>query len=355
MVSAYRGSACNVDVGFWNVEWFNRHYREKLRDVAGIVADLNLDIWAFEEASPKAVEALVRWMEEEFGQTYDYAASEPDASSSKQTTAVMWNTKTVRGERLDWPSEIDRWLRVDSRDVDELQLEAVEGRVFNRYPGLFHFDSISRRDSKLAPFDFNLVPVHLKAKDEGKKRRRLASKLLAAAVRKMIDERGADHDWIIGGDFNAELASKDFDLLSGTGFKALSAEDEEDGALTYLKGPRSLIDHIFLSPNMAQSYGADDFLIYAQDKTRPDYVRQISDHRPVLVRLNPRDHPSQETITADALGGELHDFLGTRDREEYLATSPVASDEIIDDTLRVLKANPAAVGNHCDPTQLRIF
>lgn len=57
-----------------------------------------------------------------------------------------------------------------------------------------------------------------------------------------------------------------------------------------------MIDHIFLSPNLAQTYGADDYFIVAADKDPPDYLLALSDHRPVLVRLslnsNQPDHES---------------------------------------------------------------
>src|SRR5207248_6733731 len=124
------------------------------------------------------------------------------------------------------------------------------------------------------PFSFHLVPVHLKAMGEGGLRRRMASKILAAAVRKKTAE-GAGGDWVIGGDFNAELATEDFEPLSESGMVALSAEDEAGGAFSYIKGPRSLIDHIFLSPNLADRFGPQGYFIVAAEKVFPDYVADI--------------------------------------------------------------------------------
>ena len=51
----------------------------------------------------------------------------------------------------------------------------------------------------------------------------------------------------------------------------------------------SLIDHIFLSPNLARTYGAQDYFVVAADRTIPSYVARVSDHRPVLVRLSLRE------------------------------------------------------------------
>jgi predicted extracellular nuclease len=136
-------------------------------------------------------------------------------------------------------------------------------------------------------FDFYLVPVHLKAMGEGSKRRKMSSKILAAAVAKRIGE-GSDADWIIGGDYNAELSTGDFDALIEGDMVAASAEDAEEGAFTYLKRPhKSLIDHIFLSPNLATQFGSDDFFIVAAEHPDPSsFIRGISDHRPVLIRLS---------------------------------------------------------------------
>lgn len=92
---------------------------------------------------------------------------------------------------------------------------------------------------------------------------------------------------MIGGDFNAELGSGDFAPLDRKDFVQISAEDEGNGAITYIKGRfKSQIDHIYLSPNMARQYGPKDFYIVAADHSMPDYVSRISDHRPVLARLS---------------------------------------------------------------------
>ncbi|KAB2845586.1 MAG: N-acetylmuramoyl-L-alanine amidase, partial [Hyphomicrobiaceae bacterium] len=203
VVDSYRGSDADVDIGFWNIEWLANRYHDpvKLREAAALITDLGLDIWGLEEVSPPAVAALVQELERNFGEKYAYALSEPNAPESKQSTAVIWKTKTVTGRQEDWPEEIERYWRL--RSTDNLDgLEAVEGKIFNRYPGLFRFSAKGARS-----FDFYLVPLHLKAMAEGSKRRQLASRLLAKAVRLMTEKYRPGVDWVLGGDFNAELAS----------------------------------------------------------------------------------------------------------------------------------------------------
>lgn len=291
VVDTYRGAPGDIDVAFWNIEWFNQHYEEKLPDVARIIADLNLDIWAFEETSFQATEALADVMRREFDLDFDVAASEPIASPSKQTTCVMWNRRTVVGQRLDWPDEIDKILRLRSDDPNAARFEATEGRIFNRYPGLFRFRALNLSPDQ-KPFDFNLVPVHLKAMAEGAKRRRMAANVLARAVEMSVGTAVADNDWIIGGDFNAELATGQFDGLRRTGFTPMSAADEQAGAITYLsRRYQSLIDSIFLSPGLTPRADAADFMIIAPDRNDPGFIERVSDHRPVMIRLSISENP----------------------------------------------------------------
>jgi len=313
VVDTYLGAPGDIDIAFWNVEWFNRHYEDKADDVARIVADLNLDIWAFEETSPQATEFLVNRLRNAFDLEFDFAASEPEASSGKQTTTVIWNRKTVSGKRLDWPDDIHKLLKLRSDDPEASRFEAVEGQIFNRYPGLFRFEALHTELGEQA-FDFNLVPVHLKAKAEGSKRRRMASNVLATAVAMTAGTHVAENDWVIGGDFNAELATGAFEPLSRAGFRAMSAADEKGGAITYLaRNFRSLIDSIFLSPGLQTRAGSDDFMIIARDNLDPGFIDRVSDHRPVMVRLSTAEEPKAglgaDLPSYDAASAENRAFL----------------------------------------------
>lgn len=299
VVTSYQGELQDIDVAFWNVEWFNRR-PEKLPDVAQVVKNMNLDVWAFEESSPGVTQQLVDHLRDQYGMEFGMAASDPQASESLQSTTVIWNKGTVRGTIEAWPEEIGKWFDVHSTQFDQLGLEAVEGKVFPRKPGLFHFTAVT--DPGAPAFDFYLVPLHLKAMDEGSKRRRMAAAILGAAVQRMISAHGKDADWVLGGDFNAQLASQDFASLLGKEMVAVSAQDEAQGAFSYLKRPKSLIDHIFLSANLAQTYGEGDYFVVAADKTLPKYMKRLSDHRPVLVRLSLKQ---AEPVAAAEAGEEL--------------------------------------------------
>ncbi|NKJ72715.1 hypothetical protein GFL38_10615 [Rhizobium leguminosarum bv. viciae] len=279
VVDTYRGSDQDVDVGFWNIEWLANRYDQpvKLDGAAKVISDLSLDVWGLAEISPPAVDALVKNIQRIYGDRYDSAFSEPDAAQSKQSTAMIWKSSSLTGKRVEWPEAIEKLFRQRSDDPN-LEVEAVHGKIFDRYPGLFRFKTVK----PLPAYEFFVVPLHLKAMDEGSLRRRLATRILARAVEQIsLDTK---LDVILGGDMNAPLASGDFTAIADASFDVLGAQDEADGAFTYVKSPKSAIDNIFLSPSMRQTVGTADFFIVAKDRTMPNYL-EITDHRPVAVRL----------------------------------------------------------------------
>jgi N-acetylmuramoyl-L-alanine amidase len=283
VVDAYSGTDQDIDIGFWNIEFLSNRWRDpqKLTGAARVIVDLNLDIWALSEVSPNAIEALIGELKDTFGETYEFALSEPDSGDGKQSTAVIWKTSQVQGTQVSWPADVERLFHLDSRDPQAADLEALHGKVFDRYPGLVRFETLGHRPS----FDFYLVPLHLKAMSEGSLRRRYASRILVRAISRLMEETG-EADMVLGGDVNAPLLSGDFDALTDANFTPMGAADEQSGGFSYLKRPRSLIDNIFLSPNLTKTAGGANYFIVAKERSIDDYVKRISDHRPVLLRLS---------------------------------------------------------------------
>lgn len=279
VVDAYEGEDQDLDIGFWNIEWFNKRWQDKLDSVARVIVEMKLDVWVFIESSLEATEALARHLETTYRTRPWGVLASQDAASAQQITTVMWNTSTAGVTARPWPEKVHRWLQVDSRQFDELGLEAVHGKVFDRFPALYEVTASIRGN----PTTFNLVPVHLKAKEEGSLRRQMAARLLAEAVAELAQDPGFDRDWIIGGDANATLDSGDLDALISAGLTALTAQDADDKQITYVKAPfKSLIDHVFVSPNLAPD--VQDFIIVALDRTIDRFL-DVSDHRPILIRL----------------------------------------------------------------------
>ena len=279
VVDGYKGGEQDIDIGFWNIEWFANRFQDKIDRVSATIADFSLDIWALIESSPEATDALVKRLKEDFGLVYEAIHSEPEAPSGKQTISVIWNPRTVKGERIPWPEEARELFELHSRNFPA-GLEAVHGQIFNRRPGLFRFVPVGLDRA------FHIVPLHLKARSEGQMRRNMSAKILAYAISILKEPEGGPSDVIIGGDFDAELASRDFEPLSERGLVAIAVNDHKGGAVTYLRDEnRSLTDHVYISPNMDQTIGQGEFFIAAAERPIPEFVTTLSDHRPVLLRV----------------------------------------------------------------------
>ncbi|MFG1352078.1 trypsin-like peptidase domain-containing protein [Xanthobacter autotrophicus] len=303
VVDTYRGTDQDIDVGFWNIEWLANRWKQpgKLDGVAKVITDLNLDVWGLSEISPPSVEALVQRIYEVYGEKFDFALSEPDAGTSKQSTAMIWKSSSLKGEKVAWPSSVEPLFHQRSDDPD-VRVEAVHGNIFDRYPALYRFSCAAAH----APYSFFAVPLHLKAMDEGSLRRRLATRILARAVEDVVAEHNLDV--ILGGDMNAPLARGDFSAIEDAGFLILGATDETEGAFSYIKSPRSAIDNIFLSPNMRQTVGKVDYFIVAKDRTMSNYLA-ISDHRPVAVRLSLASTGGQQPLDRKQIDAMIDQML----------------------------------------------
>ncbi|UVC19415.1 trypsin-like peptidase domain-containing protein [Mesorhizobium onobrychidis] len=301
VVNAYTSDDADIDIGFWNIEHLASRYQEgpKLEAAAAVLADMKLDIWGLSEVSPNAVRALVKELKERFGEDYGCAFSEPDAGDGKQSTAVIWRTAVLDGSSVEWPEEVQLLFKMRSDNPAASEFEAVHGKIFDRYPGLFRFVTGKRYGA--APVTLHVIPLHLKAMSEGSLRRRMASGILRRALE--VLKRNGIEDVILGGDMNATLASGDLNHLKHAGFRPMGADDEQDGAFTYLKSPyKSFIDNIFLSPNLKHTFGDDEFLVVARDREIGDFVKTVSDHRPIMIRLALRDKPATEEPAGTSLG-----------------------------------------------------
>lgn len=319
VVDTYRGSDQDIDVGFWNIEWLANRWKQpgKLEGAAKVITDLNLDAWGLSEISPPAVEALVARIHEVYGEKFDFAFSEPDSGISKQSTAMIWKSSALKGEKVAWPSSVEPLFHQRSDDPG-LRVEALHGNIFDRYPALYRFTAAQGR----APYAFFAVPLHLKAMDEGSLRRRLAARILARAVEDVAAKHGLDV--ILGGDMNAPLARGDFAAIEDAGFVILGAKDESEGAFSYIKSPRSAIDNIFLSPSMRQTVGKVDYFIVAKDRSMPNYLA-ISDHRPVAVRLSLAATAGDRLLDRGEIDAMIDRLLGTPAKAAKPAKTKVAT------------------------------
>ena len=261
-----------TSVAFWNVEWYTPCYKEKVDALAEVIVDLNFDVWALGETTVDAVRLLVERLHRDYDLDFGCGFAEPDAPAGTLQIGVLWNLTSAVCETVAWPAELDEWFRVETEQFDGLRDEAVHGRIFERYPGLFRCRSTNRQPDA-DPFAFVLMPLQLPPARERSARTHMAAKILAAAVQRM--QTAGESDWIVGGDYAAEQATQEFRGILRSSLVTLSAGEEGDssiGAISYLKSPNSLIDNIFLSRNLGRTFGADDFFIVAADRAIPDYI-----------------------------------------------------------------------------------
>lgn len=277
VVATYRGTDQDIDIGFWSIEWLATRWKDdrKLNGAARVVADLNLDAWGLADVSPDGVRTLVARIEDIYGERYQCDFSEPDAVGGTPSTAMIWKKSSLVGEAMAWPSNVAPLLRERGDGY-----EAERSPLFEHYPGLFRF----RTAGDMPAYTFHIIPLHLKAMDEGSLRRRLASRILARAVEDLSGEAGSDV--IFGGEVTAPLAPEDFRRIEQAGFIVVGAQDEGDGAITYIKSPDSAVDNVFLSPGMQPNAGSADYFIVARNRSMSKFIDNISDRRPIALRLS---------------------------------------------------------------------
>ncbi|MCU0837274.1 MAG: serine protease [Rhodospirillales bacterium] len=290
VVDIYSGENRDLDIAFWNVDWFSSRTDDKVERLAAMIADINLDIWVLAEATAAAGRALCERIRADFGLDFGLiTAAGPDVATDQRTTAVIWNTATVSGQRVDWPADVADWFRVDSQQFDALRSSTVPGPVFDDTPGVFSFSVGNRVSAGFAPFDIRLISLQSKASGRGQQRRRMAARIVAAAIA-MLKDDGHGSDWILGGDFDAAAATAAFGDRFGGTMAALAAAGEPQGAVGYLRSSGSLTYRILLSPNLTRTFGADDLLVTAGGQPLPEYLERFAAVPPLFVRLCLADH-----------------------------------------------------------------
>ena len=107
------------------------------------------------------------------------------------------------------------------------------------------------------------------------------------AVKTMTEKYRKSADWVIGGDYNDETREQRLHGVAARRLRSRCRQRTSRPARSATSSRReSLIDHIFLSPNLAKRAGDDSYFIVAKDKSVDNYARKLSDHRPVLVRIS---------------------------------------------------------------------
>lgn len=274
-VPDWRGSKDFADVGFWNIENFNRSVSSsRLGRVADVVAGLAMDTIGLEEVHEDSMNRLVSALRSQGLEMRFVLQNE----SGSQDLAVLYDADTSTVTHRD-----DLLRKYDAI----LTRRIPEGSVFPRKP-LFADCTVRHRDTGES-VSYMMIVLHLKAyvsHAPSRARRRAA----AEALREIIDDlraQSAALPIIIGGDYN-ELMTTDVlsSLTDSPDLFAMTLDDATTNAASYVGGRRSLIDHIVVSSDVrAGSINGDDAAIVRLDRSTNDFDDSVSDHVPIVMRL----------------------------------------------------------------------
>ena len=291
-VPGFQGNIDFADIGFWNIEHFNRKVSaRRVAAVADVLEALNMDVMGLVEVEDGALDDLITELQQR-GLDHQYCLLD---MSGSQDLAVLFDQETTQVE-----------LRMDLNDTHRDKLdERVRGKTaFPRDP-LFAKCTVS--EGNQTPLSFILIVVHLKAYGDSlsRARRKRASEILAEIIADIRDRE--DIPVILGGDMNEKLNNDVLSALRDSpDLFALTADDANTDAVSYIGGrKRSLIDHVITTRDVkVGDIAGDDAAIVRLDKSVHDFADKVSDHIPVVMRMIYRDDeepvpptPDDEVIT----------------------------------------------------------
>lgn len=279
-VPDFKGAADFADVGFWNIEHFNRFVSPaRIDDVADVVERLSLDVLGLVEVEKGALDKLVAELARR-GSALDFALLDVNG---RQDLAVLYDKDTSKVSLRD---DISR------KHIRKLNRKTRSGKTaFPRHP---LFAECRVQDGNGPEVRFIMIVVHLKAfgDSQSRARRRLAAEILAEIIEDI--RASTDLPVVLGGDFNERIDNDVLSALhSAPDLFALTTDDAHDDAASYIgSSRRSLIDHIVVSRDakLGEIQG-DDAAIVRLDRSVRDFADKVSDHVPLVFRLVYRDEP----------------------------------------------------------------
>lgn len=276
-VPSFTGNKRFADIGFWNIRNFNNHVDEKrVHGVADIVAELSMDALGLVEVENKALDKLVQELKKR-GMNMDYVCLDAEGS---QDLAVLYDIETTKVE-----------LRNDINDKYKAILSSKTDTGADVFPKkrepLFVKCSVEEEGKDA---EFLMIVVHLKAFGDpvSTARRKLAANIISVIINDLRRDEGfKDIPVVLGGDFNQELDSDVLNSLTDSPHLfTLTTDDAGDGNISYVGNRHSLIDHIIVSKDVnLGGISEDDAAIVRLDKSIKEFVKNISDHVPLVVRL----------------------------------------------------------------------
>lgn len=282
-----------LDIISWNLRWFNSREKERVDNIAAVLAFLNADIFVFQEVQFESLEEVKQILQKKKAGYYDVVYGN---TGGGQRIAIMYDTE---------------WVRTKD-DIAELfgkktVMTADNKDVFPRLP-LYSYFQVKSPEATKSGFSFQLVGVHLKSQmGDGSSQRSMAAEKLMYWLDKEAND--VDADTIIIGDWNKGPQDDDWDAIhkmeklgkvkfnkinDATDFSHLYYENKThigsrlDIALVTSSASKSMLNK---KADVAKWASIDDLVKTADEKTAKeikdilnDIKTNISDHMPLLTR-----------------------------------------------------------------------
>ena len=257
-----RGTDTTLEVVAWNIQNFPKDGDSTINRLRAAILRLDLDIYGIQEISDTlAFDRLVSGLS-------DYAGlySNDDYGSFYMKTGVIYRRDVVQVSNV---HQLFWW----SDSVTRPPLEMLVTATHNGHT-----------------FDFNLIVLHLKAgsSDPDQAQRRVTCRLL----KEHIDEQlagGGEHDFVVIGDWNDRLDDphqwnvfQQF-LDDSLDYRFLTWPFRSNSYYATHIGSGSVIDHIMVTADALEEYGAGETTTLRLDDEMYRYEQVISDHRPVAA------------------------------------------------------------------------
>ena len=256
------GSDETFEIATWNVEQFPKATDTRVT-LQAIIEQLDIDLIAVEEiVGTSSFNTMISDMDGWDGVLNSYPPQYP----GYQRTGIIYKSQMFSVSNV-------RYI------LNQYEYEFASRPPFAAY--------VELRDSQNNTIlDFNIIVVHLKARDDGADRRRKSIEYLEKYVQDEI-AAGSDPDFIILGDWNDQLD----DPANQNVFTAFKSKPADYRFLTgsildqysYLIDPyKTLIDHIMITTSLSGKYGQGKTEALKLEQQYGKYISVISDHRPVV-------------------------------------------------------------------------
>ncbi len=295
-----------LDVVAWNLNWFGAPeksdyattYDEQLEAVSAKMISLDADIYALQEVVSDEVNGdyltpLVEKLNELAGsekytailsERYSGDDSQPSTDFPSQRLCYVFNTQTVAGI-MDTAMFSDVYPHTQTSSIEGYEGDASSFWAYGRLPHMLEaYITIAGTTNAI-----NLVNLHAKCCSDGYERRKDDGNFLLNE----LNNNFSDANLVVLGDFN--------DYLDGSTSGVTSPYKDwfSNDYLNFQPFSSSGIDHVVLSNELY--YEAQSL---APNSSAPEV--NISDHDPVLLRMQLFSSKEVQSITFDALASSVY-------------------------------------------------